>query len=317
MAKTRPASISNKESPKHIILVTNFVSKDEIFSVVSKDGVSEAAIIKWIILEAARQDGMSRKEINRLIQSIVLETNASNTPENIANIFAKKEFKDFIQDKDDIDVVVIQTPFSQTRAGSTLKKFLNANTATLGDKNFDIYNMSFDITSEVYHYGNVSALNLSLGEWVRLIAYALKGDIVPVIDNQEGLKAIPLDILVNLLSLLPLLNAEEKASLYKVFSDAAKQDDKFKKENMDKLNVKIDNQVMFGISPGMTTQELINSVSSANGSATITDIKGNKKSSGKLVTGDIITISGSVEKKDSGDVSALLVCLICDFVCKQ
>ncbi len=223
--------------------LTSPISRDEIFYLVSEDGVTEAAIIKWIILESARQDGLTRKEINQLIKSIVLETKASNTPENIANIFAKKEFRDFIQDKDDIDVVIIQTPFSQTRAGSTLKKFLNENVATLGDKNFDIYNMSFDLASETYHYGNVSALKLSLGEWTRLIAYSLKGDIVPLVDNKEGLKEIPLDILVNLLSLLPLLNAEEKASLFKVFSDAAKQDENFKKENMDKLLDVLEQQI--------------------------------------------------------------------------
>ena len=31
----------------------------------------------------------------------------------------------------------------------------------------------------------------------------------------------------------------------------------------------------------------------------------------------ILKLTGSVEKKDIDDVSALLVCLICDFVCKQ
>ncbi|GEM_PF-3759047 len=221
--------------------ITSPVSRNEIFYLVSRDGVTEAAIIKWIILESARQDGLTRKEINQLINSIVLETKASNTPENIANIFAKKEFKDFIQDKEDIDVVVIQTPFSQTRAGSTLKKFLNENATTLGDKNFDVYNMSFDITSEAYHYGNIDALTRSLGEWTRLIAYALKGDIVPLIGKQEGLKAIPLDILVNLLSLLPVLNAKEKANLYKVFSDAAKQDSNF--ETADKLLKVLEQQI--------------------------------------------------------------------------
>ena len=73
----------------------------------------------------ARQDGMSRKEINKLIQAIVLETKASNTPENVANIFAQKEFKDFIADKEKVNIVIIQTPFSQTRAGATLNKFLH------------------------------------------------------------------------------------------------------------------------------------------------------------------------------------------------
>ena len=68
------------------------------------------------------------------------------------------------------------------------------------------------------------------------------------------------------------------------------------KDVTDKLNVKVDNTVIFGIKPGMTAQELINSVSSANGKAVLTDANGNNKSSGKLATGDIITINGSVEK---------------------
>ena len=236
--------VETKETP--LLLdekLTSPISRDEIFYLVSEDGVTEAAIIKWIILESARQDGMTRKEINQLIKSIALETKASNTPENIANIFAKKEFRDFIEGKDDIDVVIIQTPFSQTRAGSTLKKFLNKNAATLGDKNFDIYNMSFDLESEAYHYGNVSALKLSLGEWTRLIAYALKGDIVPLIGNQEGLKAIPLEILVNLLSLLPLLNEKEKEVLSNVFLVAGEQDENFKKENLDKLLSVLEQQI--------------------------------------------------------------------------
>ncbi len=210
--------------------LTSPVTRDDTFYLVSKDGVTEAAIIKWVILESARQDGMSRKEINRLIKSMVLETGASNTPENIANIFSKKELAEFIDGKKTIDVVVIQTPFSQTRAASTLNKFLttNVNSSILEGKTFDIRNMSFDVTSLSYHYDNVSALTRSLGEWARLIAYGLKGDIIPLIDNQEGLDAIPLEVLTDILSLLPLLNDREKANLFRVFSDAAKQDDNFK-----------------------------------------------------------------------------------------
>ena len=69
------------------------------------------------------------------------------------------------------------------------------------------------------------------------------------------------------------------------------------KDITDKLKVKIDDNIMFGISPGMSVQELINSVSSANGAASIKTSTGEEKTSGKLVTGDIITISGSVENK--------------------
>ncbi|MBR3628048.1 MAG: hypothetical protein IKN42_04285, partial [Elusimicrobia bacterium] len=209
--------------------ITTPVSKDEIFEVVSKDGVSEAAIIKWIILESARQDGMSRKEINKLIQAIVLETKASNTPENVANIFAQKEFKDFIADKEKVNIVIIQTPFSQTRAGATLNKFLHKESASseVQNKQFNIYNMSFDIDSLYYHYKNTAALTLSLGEWTRLIAYSLKGDVIPIIDSEEGLNAIPLEILINIVSLLPTLNDKEKANLLKIFKDVAKQNPAF------------------------------------------------------------------------------------------
>ena len=201
---------SVKEDLSHTLLLdetlTTPISRDEIFDVVSKDGVSEAAIIKWIILESARQDGMSRKEINQLIQSIVLETKASNTPENVANIFATKEFKDFVSDKDKVNIVIIQTPFTQTRAGATLNKFLHKNASSdLQNKEFNVYNMSFDLSSLYYHYKNIPALTLSLGEWARLIAYSLKGDIIPIINSEEGLNSVPLEILVNVLSLLPVL----------------------------------------------------------------------------------------------------------------
>lgn len=211
------------------------ISKDEIFDVVSKDGVSEAAVIKWVILETARQDGMNRKDINKLIKSVVLETKASNTPENIANIFAQKEFVDFVSDKTAIDIVIIQTPFSQTRASATLNKFLHANidNIDLQEKKFSIYNMNFDINSVYYHYKTVSALTLSLGEWTRLIAYTLKGDVIPLIDQEEGIDAIPLEILTNLLNLLPLVNDKEKANLYKIFADIAKQNSDF--ESIDTL----------------------------------------------------------------------------------
>ena len=80
------------------------------------------------------------------------------------------------------------------------------------------------------------------------------------------------------------------------------------KDVTDKLNVKVDGTVIFGIKPGMTAQELINSVSSANGKAVLTDANGNNKSSGKLATGDIITISGTNDKQSFtvsvvGDIS--------------
>lgn len=227
--------------------LTTPISRDEIFDVVSKDGISEAAIIKWIMLEYARQDWqkkknkdefknmsekefnqLSRKKINQLIRSMVLETKASNTPENIEYIFAKKEFNDFVSGKEKINVVIIQTPFSQTRAGSTLNNFLHKKASSdLQSKEFNVYNMNFGIESEYYHYKNASALTLSLGEWTRLIAYALKGDVIPIINSEEGLNSIPLEILVNILNLLPVLTDKEKTNLFKIFKDIAKQNPAF------------------------------------------------------------------------------------------
>ena len=87
--------------------------------------------------------------------------------------------------------------------------------------------MSFDIDSLYYHYKNTAALTLSLGEWTRLIAYSLKGDVIPIIDSEEGLNAIPLEILINIVSLLQTLNDKEKANLLKIFKDVAKQNPAF------------------------------------------------------------------------------------------
>ena len=67
------------------------------------------------------------------------------------------------------------------------------------------------------------------------------------------------------------------------------------KDVTDKLKVKIDKTTIYGVSPGMTAQEFINSVVSAKGTCEITNNKGVKKTSGKLATGDIITIGGTVE----------------------
>ena len=65
---------------------------------------------------------------------------------------------------------------------------------------------------------------------------------------------------------------------------------------------------MYGISPGMTAQELINSISSAGGKGELTNSKGIKKTSGNLVTGDIVTITGTIEDKSftisvTGDIN--------------
>jgi len=80
------------------------------------------------------------------------------------------------------------------------------------------------------------------------------------------------------------------------------------KDVTDKLKVKIDGTYMYGISPGMTVQELINSISSAGGKSELTNSNGIKKTSGNLATGDIVTITGTLENKSfaisvTGDVN--------------
>ncbi len=66
----------------------------------------------------------------------------------------------------------------------------------------------------------------------------------------------------------------------------------------DKLDVKLDENYIYGISPGMTAQELINSISSANGTGVLLDSAGATKESGILVTGDKIKIQGTTESKE-------------------
>ncbi len=69
------------------------------------------------------------------------------------------------------------------------------------------------------------------------------------------------------------------------------------KDITEKLLVKIDESFIYGISPGYTAQELINSVVANKGNVTIVNSRGEKKTSGNLATGDIITIEGSEEQK--------------------
>ncbi len=78
----------------------------------------------------------------------------------------------------------------------------------------------------------------------------------------------------------------------------ANDEEKIEVKNItEKLSVKIDDSIMYGISPGYTAQELINSITANKGKVTIVNNKGEKKTSGNLVTGDIITIEGSEEQK--------------------
>ncbi len=198
---------------------TGQISKEEIFNLVSEDGVTEAAIIKWIMLESARQEGLTRKDINNLIRAISLETDAANTLQNIENIFSQQEFLDFISGQDNIDVVIIQNPFSQLRAKATLNKYLHSDrrNAAAQNKTFNIHTMKFDDNSLDY-YTTTDKLNKSLGEWTRLIAYTLKGDIYPIIGQQEGLNAIPSEVFKSLFPLLTILNSKEKQELKNVFN---------------------------------------------------------------------------------------------------
>lgn len=63
------------------------------------------------------------------------------------------------------------------------------------------------------------------------------------------------------------------------------------------MGVKINNDYMYGISPGTIVSTLINNVINNKGNATITDKDGNVKSGGSLVTGDKIVINGTTESK--------------------
>ena len=189
-------------------------------NITSNKNLSEAYIIKWVILECARQGGMSKEEIDKLEKAMVLETDAANTPQNIKNIFKQQEFVDFISDKDNIDIVLIQTPFSQSRARATLNEYLHSNEhdSVLQNKKFNIYSMNFDYSSVSDYYGEITILTKSLGEWTRLIAYTLKGDTIPIDKNKEGLNVISLPTLKNILFALTLLSDKEKDDLLKIFN---------------------------------------------------------------------------------------------------
>lgn len=214
-------SLNNLHSVEDLLSLT-----DETFNRLKKEKIelkeelTEAFVIKWIIIENAKKAGMSKEEIKKMEENIILETRASNTPENIKNIFESKDFKDFISDEPNINIVLIQTPFSQKRALATVNKYLHDNkeTGIFNDKKFNISCFRFSVTSEEYHYRNVEALKNSLGQWTRLIAYTLKGDIIPIDNNKEGLNSIPLDVIKDILSLLPLLSDKEKNDLLKVFT---------------------------------------------------------------------------------------------------
>ena len=228
---------NNLVNPKSI---EDFLSlTDEAFKEIAEgkvkisltDEVCEASIIKWVILKCAADSELTDEEITVLENNIILETVASNTPENFRNIVNMKEFRDFVsENKDGSQLIIIQTPFSQVRAKSTLNKIMLEDGIRdfFEDKNVVLYNVSTGVSSQDYHFNSVRALTLSLGEWTRIIAYTLKGDIVPTFNDEHGLGSIPLEALKNILALLPVASDQEKESMFKIFDTVAQREESFK-----------------------------------------------------------------------------------------
>lgn len=196
------------------------------------DAVCEASIIKWVILKCAVNSDLTDEQITTLENNIILETQASNTPENFRNIVNLKEFRDFVsENKDMSSLVIIQTPFSQVRAKSTLNKIMQEDEIKdfFEDKNVALYNVSTGVSLQDYQFNNIRALTLSLGEWTRIIAYSLKGDILPTFNGENGLTSIPLEVVLkNILSLLPIASDQEKESMFRIFEVVAQREESFK-----------------------------------------------------------------------------------------
>ncbi len=88
-----------------------------------------------------------------------------------------------------------------------------------------------------------------------------------------------------------------------------------------KMNVKVRDNYMYGISPNIVASTLINTVTKNGGSAIVTDSKGKNKT-GSLATGDKITIKGTKETKTftiavRGDLSGDGVVKINDLILIQ
>ena len=64
---------------------------------------------------------------------------------------------------------------------------------------------------------------------------------------------------------------------------------------LSKVDVRINNNIMYGISPGMNASTLINTIAKNGGIAVVRDVNGNVKGSGILATGDKIEVSGTSE----------------------
>ena len=63
------------------------------------------------------------------------------------------------------------------------------------------------------------------------------------------------------------------------------------------MGVKVDENYMYGISPGMVVNTLVNNVVTNKGTASVIDVNGVEKTSGNLATGDKIIIKGTTEEK--------------------
>lgn len=64
-----------------------------------------------------------------------------------------------------------------------------------------------------------------------------------------------------------------------------------------KMGIKVDENIMYGISPDTAITTIVNTVTKNKGEAKVTDSAGKAKSSGSFVTGDKITIVGTSEEK--------------------
>ena len=64
-----------------------------------------------------------------------------------------------------------------------------------------------------------------------------------------------------------------------------------------KMGVKVNEDIMYAISPDIAVTTLINTVTKNKGEAIVTDSSGKSKTSGVFVTGDKITIKGTTENK--------------------
>ncbi len=89
-----------------------------------------------------------------------------------------------------------------------------------------------------------------------------------------------------------------------------------------KMGIKVNENIMYGISPDTTVTALVNTVTKNKGEAKVTDSAGKVKASGSFVTGDKITIVGTSEEKTfdiavRGDISGDGIIKINDLILVQ